>query len=78
MVKHTQTIRRQFATNCLSVFDYFVILALVGLNHIRPMLHYMSVTFAWYGLKEQMSKIPLFQSQQSKLRQLALFWFLYF
>ena len=27
MVKHTQTIRRQQPTNCLSVFDHFVGLA---------------------------------------------------
>ena len=27
MVKHTQTIRRQQRTNCLSVFDHFVGLA---------------------------------------------------
>ena len=32
MVKHTQTIRRQKATNCLSVFDHFVGLALKGLT----------------------------------------------
>ena len=32
MVKHTQTIRRQKLTNCLSVFDHFVKLALKGLN----------------------------------------------
>ena len=31
MVKHTQTIRRQKPTNCLSVFDHFVGLALKGL-----------------------------------------------
>ena len=31
MVKHTQTIRQQQPTNCLSVFDYFVGLALKGL-----------------------------------------------
>ena len=31
MVKHTQTIRRQQPTNCLSVFDHFVGLALKGL-----------------------------------------------
>ena len=28
MVKHTQTIRRNLPTNCLSVFDHFVKLAL--------------------------------------------------
>ena len=32
MVKHIQTIRRQEATNYLSVFDHFVGLALKGLN----------------------------------------------
>ena len=32
MVKHSQTIRRQNPTNSLSVFDYFVGLALKGLN----------------------------------------------
>ena len=31
MVKQTQTIRRQQPTNCLSVFDHFVGLALKGL-----------------------------------------------
>ena len=32
MVKHTQTIRRQQLTKCLSVFDHFVGLALKGLR----------------------------------------------
>ena len=32
MVKQTQTIRQQKPTNCLSVFDHFVVLALKGLN----------------------------------------------
>ena len=31
-MKHTQTIRRLLLTNCLSVFDYFVGLALKGLS----------------------------------------------
>ena len=31
MVKHTQTIHRQKPTNCLSVFEHFVTLALKGL-----------------------------------------------
>ena len=34
MVKHTQTIRRQKPTNCLSVFDHFVGLALKGLRYV--------------------------------------------
>ena len=32
MVKHTQTIRRQQHTNCLSVIDHFLGLALTGLK----------------------------------------------
>ena len=32
MVKHTQTIYRRQPTNCLSVFDHFVELALKGLT----------------------------------------------
>ena len=36
MVKHTQTIRQQQSTNCLSVFDLFVGLALRGLKQLYP------------------------------------------
>ena len=32
MVKHTQAMRLQQPTNCLSVFDHFVGLVLKGLN----------------------------------------------
>ena len=40
MVKHTQTIRRQIADECLSVFDHFVKLALKGLtNHLKNTLY---------------------------------------
>ena len=35
MVKHTQTIRRILPTNCLSMFDHFVGLALKGLSSKR-------------------------------------------
>ena len=38
MVKHTQTIRRLLPTNCLSVFDYFVGLALEGLKEAIELL----------------------------------------
>ena len=34
MVKHTQIIRRQQPTNCLSLFDHFVKLALKGLENL--------------------------------------------
>ena len=37
MVKHTQTIRRFLPTNCLSVFDHYVGLALKGLNSLINM-----------------------------------------
>ena len=37
MVKHTQTIRRQQPTNCLSLFDYFVELALKRLLFLQPL-----------------------------------------
>ena len=35
MVEHSQTIRRQNPTNCLSVFDHFVGLALKGLRLVN-------------------------------------------
>ena len=35
MVKHTQTIGRLLATNCLNLFNHFMGLALKGLNHDR-------------------------------------------
>ena len=35
MAKHTQTIRRLLSTNCLSVFDHFVGLALKGLTEVN-------------------------------------------
>ena len=35
MVKYTQTIRRQHPTNCLSVFDHFVGLALKWVNNVN-------------------------------------------
>ena len=35
MVIHTQTVRRQQRTNCLSLFDNFVKLALKGLRMIQ-------------------------------------------
>ena len=38
MVKHTQTIRQQHPTNCLSVFDYFVGLALKELRECSEAL----------------------------------------
>ena len=34
MIQHTQTIFRLLPTNCLSVFDHFIRLSLIGLKHI--------------------------------------------
>ena len=44
MVKHTQTICVEQSTNCLSLFDHFVGLALIELKLTRllPMLHYIT------------------------------------
>ena len=43
MVKHTQTIRRQQPTNCLSDFDHFVNLALKELKY--RYLHFFPCNF---------------------------------
>ena len=48
MVKDTQTIRRQWPTNCLSVSDHFERLALEGLKKI-PYLKIMDLV-ASYGV----------------------------
>ena len=39
MIKHTQTIRQQKPTNCLSVFDQFLGLAFKGLGKIESILN---------------------------------------
>ena len=39
MVKHTQTIRRQFVDNLLECFDHFVGLALKGLTKQKCFLY---------------------------------------
>ena len=38
MIKHTQTIRRLLLTNCLSVFDHFVGLALKELTATKMLM----------------------------------------
>ena len=40
MVKHTQTIRWQFADKFLSVFDHFLGLALKGFTYFTPTFHF--------------------------------------
>ena len=37
MIKHTQTNRRPLLTDCLSVFDHFVRLAIKGLTVCHPL-----------------------------------------
>ena len=47
MVKHSQTIRRQQPTNCLSVFDRFVRLTLKRLsNRVVKNFQFISVAYA--------------------------------
>ena len=43
MVKHTQTIRQQIETNCLSVFDHFVELALKGLSETHSIAELLKI-----------------------------------
>ena len=45
MVKHTQRIRRQQPTNCLSVFDHFVgfVLNLLSANHTQMVKHTQTI-----------------------------------
>ena len=50
MIKNTQTIRLQRPTNCLSVFDHFVALALKGLRRSCLLLALLSLTFCIYLL----------------------------
>ena len=50
MIKHVQTIRRQQLTNCLSVFEHFVWLALKGLKQLVVVV---ALTFSKaYGLPQ--------------------------
>ena len=49
MVKHTQIIRRQQPTNCLSVFDHFVGLGLKG-QIVLKIQCFAQVTFIGYFL----------------------------
>ena len=68
MVKHTQTIRRLLPTNCLSVFNYFVGLALKGLNKNKKRCEFRSlwIIFRWYmtieiSAKKFKASFPFFQ-----------------
>ena len=63
MVKHTQTIRRQQPTNCLSVFGHFVGLALKGLINLQP--HLLKIN-SEIGDEPLHSMLILAHSQQIK------------
>ena len=56
MVKHTQTIRRQQPTNCLSVFDHFVGLALKGLRLLTIFAKSLITDVVCQGLKRAFDK----------------------
>ena len=45
MIEHTQTIRRQQPTNCLSVYDHFVGLEFKGLTIFSETAHLSSIHF---------------------------------
>ena len=45
MVKHTQKILRLFPTNCLSVFDHFVELAVKELKNVKYNFH---LAITWF------------------------------
>ena len=68
-INHTKTIPRRLPTNCLSVFDHFVGLALKGLkfiNWIKPKLQMIRPWFFNY------SKIPLTWSRIYSFNQVEM------
>ena len=50
MIKHTQAIRWQKQTNCLSVFDHFVGLALKGLKSYESFVDVIYLTDVFFCL----------------------------
>ena len=63
MVKHAQTIRRQQPTTCLSVFDHFVGLMLIGLTAVflqnafgRLLLNLLELHFCHLSADSQLIK----------------------
>ena len=55
MVKHTETIRPQKPTNCLSVFDHFVGLALKGLRS-RKLIKNASTKIVYYVMNNYIKR----------------------
>ena len=72
MVKHTQTIRRQKPTNCFSVFDHFVVLALKGLTYFLKLLVNQITSFfhQHYFQMEQVDK-EIDQQESKRMRLFA-------
>ena len=58
MVKHTQTIRWQQPTNCLSVFDHFKWLVLKGLNLADQTQLFLRLLINQRYLKNRITLIP--------------------
>ena len=71
MVKHTQTIRWQQPTNCLSMFEHFVGLALKGLTHFVSMFCSIldEIIKCFKALKYRKPVIEGFFSVQKKMFQ---------
>ena len=79
MVKHTQTIRRQKPTNCLSVFDHFLGLTLKGLManfnfyavsilSVKEWAHNFrgKASIALRGYREEIHKVSLLTRKTSR------------
>ena len=85
MAKHTQTIRRQIALNCLSVFGHFVNLALKGLRNEEFLRnfntlsdYFRSVKMAAFKLWEKSWDKVSVEFRELKLifvKRLHAFWF---
>ena len=71
MVKHTQTINLQQPTNCLSVFDHFVGLALKGLRailkNVTSAFHNADFHFHFFCVCDTVFEISLAKSVFSKV-----------
>ena len=74
MVKHTQTIRGLLLTNCLSVFDNFVGLALKGLKLLNANTENTTISLTIFNIiytfasviSNKLSSISLLQFDEKK------------
>ena len=71
VVKHSQAIRRQFATNCLSAFDHFVKLALKGLSTLM-FWQTLVIQISWQSWNILMSSRSLLTVQKGK--HVLIYW----